>query len=95
MPLPGTDYGSQGDHGWAKADTCRRTAEKLLPHGIFRLGREIVPATSVQTGHVFRDRLDLLLRHAEGGAGHGLGVIGAVTSLESQQLFLGISGILA
>lgn len=44
----------------------------------------IVSATSVQTGHVFRDRLDFLFRHAEGGAGHGLAVIGAVAGLESQ-----------
>jgi hypothetical protein len=28
MPLVWTDYGSQGDMGWAKAGTCRRTAEK-------------------------------------------------------------------
>ena len=33
MPLPWTDYGSQVERGWAKADTCRRTAEKLLPYG--------------------------------------------------------------
>ena len=95
MPLAWTDYGSRVGRGGAKADTCRRTAEKLLPYGLFRLGREVVSTTSVQTGHVFRDRLDFLLRHAEGGAGHGLAIIGAFAGLESQQLFLGISGILA
>ena len=31
MTLAWTDYGSQGHRGWAKAGTCRRTAEKLLP----------------------------------------------------------------
>ncbi len=31
MPSAWTDYGSETDRGWAKAGTCRRTAEKLLP----------------------------------------------------------------